>query len=49
MVSEAAEDKVRIGVSFILEGDFDILLDLGLDFAEVLIFELIVIVQMMCR
>lgn len=49
MVSEAAEDKVRIGVSFFLEGDFDMFLDLGLDFAEVLIFELIVIVQMMRR
>jgi hypothetical protein len=49
MVSEAAEDKVRIVVSFFLEGDFDMLLDLGLDFAEVLIFELIVIVQMMRR
>jgi hypothetical protein len=49
MVSEAAEDKVRICVIFFLEGDFDMFLDLGLDFAEVLIFELIVIVQMMRR
>ncbi len=49
MVSEAAEDKVRICVIFFLKGDFDMLLDLGLDFAEVLIFKLIVIMQMMRR
>ena len=47
MISEAAENEVGVGVIFLLDGDFDILLDTILDLSQMLVFELVVVIDEM--
>ena len=47
MISEAAENEVGVGVIFLLDGDFDILLDTILDLSQMLVVELVVVIDEM--
>lgn len=49
MVPETTQYKVGVGVVFLFELDFNILLDSALDLPEMLIFELIVVIDQVRR